>query len=305
MVGGGVGMIQHRVTRIGGRVYVAGPLDDRLVRALQELDRDGARMTGRVWGGPPTELPPHTRFVAPAAVPAAASFRGSSDSDALLHLAGFGADDIEDTAAVLDAMRRELAARGLPPSAITRTWFFLADIGRDYARFNALRSETYRRWGLTVLPASTGIGADGGRTLSAELVCEPGWEPLQSPVQPDPMSYGVSFSRAAVVCRDGLRRLYVSGLAAIGADGQSNHPGDVTAQLQATLDAAAALLAQAGFGWTDTVEGTLYIKRAGDHAFAARELDRRWPGAPIITVVATVCRPELLCEIELLAAKEG
>lgn len=290
---------------VGGDVYASGSIDRALSDRLVALERTGVQFHGRTWGRAYSMLPAHTSFAAPADFAPVGSFRGQvNDAGAPQHLRGFGAGDVEETPALLEAMRQALVVRGLRPDAIARTWFFLANIGRDYARFNALRSEVYSGWGLDVLPASTGIGADAGQALTAELLIAPGWERHQSPVQPDPMTYGVSFSRAAAVEYAGVRRLYVSGLAAIGADGRSMCAGDTTAQLDATLSAAEALLTQAAMSCDDIVEGTLYVKLPPDRLDATRRLAARWPGAPVITVVATVCRDELRCEIELLAAKE-
>lgn len=52
-----------------------------------------------------------------------------------------------------------LAAEGADWKDVVRTTCYLRDIERDYAVFNEIRSEFFRRQGLDPVPASTGIQA--------------------------------------------------------------------------------------------------------------------------------------------------
>ncbi len=52
-----------------------------------------------------------------------------------------------------------LEAEGAGWKDVVRTTCYLRDIERDYAQFNAIRTEFYRQQGLDPLPASTGIQA--------------------------------------------------------------------------------------------------------------------------------------------------
>jgi enamine deaminase RidA (YjgF/YER057c/UK114 family) len=64
----------------------------------------------------------------------------------------------------------------------------------------------------------------------------------------------------------------------------------------------AALLEEEGGGLTDIVQGTRFLKEAAAAPIcdaSARTLGL--PALPVIDVVADVCRPELLVEIEAIA----
>ncbi len=52
-----------------------------------------------------------------------------------------------------------LAAEGATWKDVVRTTCYLRDIERDYAAFNEIRTEFFRRQGLDPLPASTGVQA--------------------------------------------------------------------------------------------------------------------------------------------------
>ncbi len=52
-----------------------------------------------------------------------------------------------------------LASEGATWNDVVRTTCYLRDIERDYATFNEIRTEFFRRQGLDPLPASTGIQA--------------------------------------------------------------------------------------------------------------------------------------------------
>jgi len=52
-----------------------------------------------------------------------------------------------------------LAAEGATWKDIVRTTCYLRDIERDYAEFNAIRTQFFKEQGLNPLPASTGIQA--------------------------------------------------------------------------------------------------------------------------------------------------
>ena len=76
----------------------------------------------------------------------------------------------------------------------------------------------------------------------------------------------------------------------------------MAAQHRETLLSIAALLREEGAGLTDIVQGTRFLKEASAARMcdaSARQLGL--PALPVIDVVADVCRPELLVEIEAIA----
>jgi enamine deaminase RidA (YjgF/YER057c/UK114 family) len=89
------------------------------------------------------------------------------------------------------------------------------------------------------------------------------------------------------------------------------HLNDIASQTEQTLDNIAALIApenfahhgQSGAGATlrDLAKVRVYVKRAADYAACRAVCERRLGNIPAVYVVADVCRPELLVEIEGVA----
>src|SRR5690606_28472117 len=98
------------------------------------------------------------------------------------------------------------------------------------------------------------------------------------------------------------RTLYVSGTAAIDAEGFSRRPGDAPGQIAMTLENVLAVVSEAGFTAADITQAIAYCATPAVAAeFTANHLAQ--PGWPWITVIGDVCRPELLFEAEVTATK--
>ena len=117
-----------------------------------------------------------------------------------------------------------------------------------------------------------------------------------------------SFSRGMRIDLGGVVVLLISGTASIGEDGQSLHEGDFRAQLRRTYANISGLLEAEGASWKDIVRTTCYLKdMERDYAafneertafFCEQDLD---PLPASTAIQATLCRPELLIEIEAIA----
>ena len=117
-----------------------------------------------------------------------------------------------------------------------------------------------------------------------------------------------SFSRGMRIELGGVAVLLISGTASIGEDGQSLHEGDFRAQLRRTYANISGLLKAEGASWKDIVRTTCYLKDIErDYAafneertsfFRQQALD---PLPASTAIQATLCRPELLIEIEAIA----
>ncbi|MBN1607528.1 MAG: hypothetical protein JW940_12905 [Polyangiaceae bacterium] len=215
---------------------------------------------------------------------------------------------------LFDHVEDSLRAHGATLHDVVRTWFYLRDILDTYATFNRVRSARYAAAGLLrpgvgaeLLPASTGIGGTGpsGVAVVADVLAVRGEtnaavRRLASHTQLEPTCYGSSFARGAVLSTSGVTALHVSGTAAIGAHGESLFPGDIQAQIEATLDHVASLLASAaGATLADIAAATAFVKRP-EYAtvFEARLQARGLLSFPAVVVVADVCRDELLFELD-------
>lgn len=117
-----------------------------------------------------------------------------------------------------------------------------------------------------------------------------------------------SFSRGLRLDLNGVSILLISGTASIGANGETLHVGDFRAQTQRTFANITALLAAEGATWKDIVRTTCYLRDI-ERDYAAFNEERtafyREQGLdplPASTgIQATLCRPDLLVEIEAIA----
>jgi enamine deaminase RidA (YjgF/YER057c/UK114 family) len=206
-----------------------------------------------------------------------------------------------------------LTDRGLSFYDVVRTWIYLRDIGRDYAAFNQGRRRFFQSAGITRFPASTGIKAalaDSDTPLAMDLYAVGGAgqatvEAMHAAPMGEASAYGSFFARGAVVRELGQEIAFLSGTASIDQRGQVVAPGDGKGQLRRMFANAAGVLGQAGLGLADAVSVTAYLQQARllpefRRAAQAAGLPASTPTA---IVVADICRPEWLCEIELVAGR--
>jgi enamine deaminase RidA (YjgF/YER057c/UK114 family) len=247
----------------------------------------------------------------------AGSCWADADADYCL-LAGIQPDDREasrpvQARQVFENMERTLARAGMGFKDVVRTWMFLDGLLDWYGDFNAVRTGYFKERGIFehLVPASTGIGAanpTGSALLAGALAVRPKHagvtiEAVDSPLQCPALNYRSSFSRAIEIGFPDRRFLVISGTAGIAPDGTTMHPGDVKAQVDRTMSVVQAILESRGMNWNSAVRALAYFERMDDvpllaeycRAHGIRDL-------PVINAHATVCRPELLFEIEVDAA---
>jgi len=232
------------------------------------------------------------------------------------HVAG-GSDPDAATCArgAIEQAGSLLIAQGLCYRNVVRTWFYLDHIASWYDRFNAIRRAKYEEFRLMPradehplrLPASTGIGAgtSADRPAALDLLAvEPRTSratviQLSNPAQMDAFEYGSAFSRGAIVRVPGLTLMEVSGTASIDEGGRTIHPQDFGLQVAATLDRLERLLESAGARLADTSAATAFVKRPEDVPRFWQMLDARGLSQlPVVSVVADICREELLFELD-------
>lgn len=245
----------------------------------------------------------------------------------------------ERTICAYQQLRRLLPDAGARLDQIVRLWLYLGGIVDDdgptqrYKELNRARAEVYQYvpflsdrlpegYARPAFPASTGIGtADRTVRLSALAVVGDAEDivavPLENPRQTAAYAYSAAysptspkFSRGMALCHGETATLFISGTASI-TNSETRHVGDVVAQTHETLENITALLAEDNLsrhglpGLGSTLPGLgvvrVYVKRPGDYP-RVREVCEHWLGAvPISYVVADVCRPDLLVEIEGIA----
>jgi 2-iminobutanoate/2-iminopropanoate deaminase len=120
--------------------------------------------------------------------------------------------------------------------------------------------------------------------------------------------YGSAFSRGVRLDFKGLAILLISGTASIDEHGNSVHVGDLRSQVRRTFDNITALLASEGATWHDIVRTTCYLrdierdyKVFNEERAAFYEQQGLDPLPASTGIQATLCRPDLLVEIEAIA----
>lgn len=228
---------------------------------------------------------------------------------------GGGSNGVDEQAArMFTAARAQLRACGTDYPGVVRTWIYLKRILDWYGEFNRVRTAYYQQWlpaeaeGTRVLPASTGIqGHSGSEECLMELLAAGGPGVKARPVlasarQASPLCYGVSFSRAMALEVDGLTALFVSGTASLDLQGRVLHRDLPEQQYVESMLGLASILESQGGSLEDVCSATLFCKNA-DVYRSCLEVSRllQLPELPVVPVLADVCRPDLLVELEAVA----
>jgi len=223
---------------------------------------------------------------------------------------GIGGDAFEQAASMFREAERLLERCGMGFRDVVRTWIFLRDIDRDYDALNHARREFFVRHGIEPRPASTGVQgvpfpAAHDVTMRLDALQSARLRdigPMSTPLLNEAWSYGADFSRGLRVADGNKVALYVSGTASIDQAGRTAHVGDFPAQVDRMLDNVASLLAQREATVADLLSGVLYVKRRSDAPLLRTLLRQRgFDGFPLALLEAPLCRPELLCEMEVVA----
>lgn len=220
------------------------------------------------------------------------------------------------TRRMLEQANLILKENGATYRNVMRTWFYLSDILSWYPEFNQARTAAYREFGFfqespgraSLLPASTGIqgevptGASGTLDLLAvtgDIKSRPVIRQLSSPGQPEAFTYGSAFSRGALIKEPDVSLVQVSGTASINQHGQSLYLNNIRAQIDCTFEKLQTLISQLGTDLTDVAAACVFVKRA-EHARVFQDMARArgLENFPAVVMVADVCRPELLFEID-------
>ena len=204
---------------------------------------------------------------------------------------------------------------GMDFGNVIRTWIYMDRILDWYGEFNRVRTHFFRErdvgGGDRRFPASTGIrGRTDGEEISIDILAldrAPDSDIEAAPLmtsrrQERAFDYGSAFSRALGLDLGGRQTVFVSGTASIAPSGETLYQGAPDAQIVQTLMSIAALLDAVGATLDDICLATLFCKTPEIYD-AYQEAVRllRLPQLPIVPMVADVCRPELLVEIEAVA----
>ena len=226
------------------------------------------------------------------------------------NLYGVGGDAFEQASSMFRETERLLDRCGMGFRDVVRAWIYLRDIDRDYDALNRARREFFLRHRIEPRPASTGVQGvpfpdahDFSIRLHAIRSSRPlDIGPMSTPTLNEAWSYGADFSRGLRIADANKVSLYVSGTASIDEAGRTVHVGDFEAQVDRMLHNIASLLAQQGATFADLVSGVTYLKNRSDTPVLRSLLRQRGlDDFPLALLEAPLCRPDLLCETEVVA----
>lgn len=227
-------------------------------------------------------------------------------------------DSETQSRALLQHYNDDLESQGLNlADNCLRTWFFVRDIDNNYHGLVVARREYFADHGLTRdthYIASTGI--NGNPALPEALVqmdtyTIKGIKPEQitylkgsSHLNPT-AEYGVTFERATRIAYSDRSHVLISGTASIDNKGQILFPEDAAAQAHRMLENIGVLLNEGGTSFNDLTHGIVYLRNASDYEAVKAVVDAQLPDLPKVYVLAPVCRPGWLVEMECIAIGKG
>lgn len=196
-----------------------------------------------------------------------------------------------------------------------RTWFYVRDIDNNYAGMVTARNEVFDSHQLTKethFIASTGIeGRFDNPAISVlmDAYAIGGIKPeqisfLKAATHLNPThEYGVAFERGTAVDYGDRRQIVISGTASIDNLGDIVHVGDITGQTDRAFENVESLLKEADATMNDISSLIVYLRDVADYEEVNCYMEKYYAKLPHIIVLAPVCRPGWLIEIECIAIK--
>lgn len=222
------------------------------------------------------------------------------------------------TSRLLENYEADLQARGCHiADNCVRTWFFVRDVDVNYGGVVKGRKDNFNTVGLTQQThyiASTGIEgrhADHSVKVLLDAYAVKGIKPeqmtyLYAPTHLNPTyEYGVTFERGVCMEYGDRKQLYISGTASIDNKGHVLHVGDIVAQTERMWENVEKLLEERHCTFDDLAQAIVYLRDVADYPIVKQMYEKRLPGVPITIVLAPVCRPSWLIEMECIAIKEN
>ena len=223
-------------------------------------------------------------------------------------------NSLEQMSAIFRDYEADLAKDGLcVADDCVRTWIFVRDVDTNYAGVVVGRRNHFDSIGLTSEThyiASTGIQgshSDYRKVVVMDAYAVKGLQPgqisyLQATDYLNPTyEYGVTFERGTSITYGDRKHIFISGTASIDNKGSILHEGDVKNQAIRMMENISALLAEAEAGLDDIKSAILYLRDASDYQVVSCLFRECWPMLDPVFVLAPVCRPGWLIEMECVA----
>ena len=196
-----------------------------------------------------------------------------------------------------------------------RTWIYVQNVDVNYAGVVKARNEVFVTQNLTDKThfiASTGIaGRHANPKVLVQLdayavdgVKKEQIHYLYAPTHLNPTyEYGVSFERGTYVDYGDRRQVFISGTASINNIGEVVYPGDIRKQTLRMWENVEVLLKEAECTFDHVGHLLVYLRDVADYTVVREMFEERFPNIPKVYLLAPVCRPGWLIEMECMAVK--
>ena len=196
-----------------------------------------------------------------------------------------------------------------------RTWIFVQNVDVNYAGVVKARNEVFATQNLTDKThfiASTGIAGRHANpkvlvqmdAYAVEGIDKEQIHYLYAPTHLNPTyEYGVSFERGTYVDYGDRRQVFISGTASINNKGEIMYPGDIRQQTLRMWENVETLLKEAECTFEHVAHLLVYLRDIADYTVVREMFEERFPNIPKVFLLAPVCRPGWLVEMECMAVK--
>ncbi|MBE6274575.1 MAG: hypothetical protein E7097_11980 [Bacteroides sp.] len=196
-----------------------------------------------------------------------------------------------------------------------RTWIFVQNVDVNYEGVVKARNEVFATQNLTDKThfiASTGIAGRHANpkvlvqmdAYAVEGIDKEQIHYLYAPTHLNPTyEYGVSFERGTYVDYGDRRQVFISGTASINNKGEIMYPGDIRQQTLRMWENVETLLKEAECTFEHVAHLLVYLRDIADYTIVREMFEERFPNIPKVYLLAPVCRPGWLVEMECMAVK--
>lgn len=196
-----------------------------------------------------------------------------------------------------------------------RTWIFVQNVDVNYAGVVKARNEVFATQNLTDKThfiASTGIAGRHANpkvlvqmdAYAVDGIAQEQVHYLYAPTHLNPTyEYGVSFERGTYIDYGDRRQVFISGTASINNKGEVMYPGDVRQQTLRMWENVETLLKEAECTFEHVGHLLVYLRDVADYTVVREMFEERFPDIPKVYLLAPVCRPGWLIEMECMAVK--
>lgn len=226
-------------------------------------------------------------------------------------------DSEQQTYQLLNEYAHQLEAEGMTlEHDCIRTWFMVQNVDANYAGMVKGRNDLFDQHNLVPenhFITSTGIGgrtADCSELVQINTYAVKGLkdEQIKFLYAKDYLNstaeYGVRFERGTYVDYGDRRHVFISGTASIDNKGNVVHVGDIEKQVNRMWENVEALLKEGQMGFEDLGQMLVYLRDPSDYTLVNKLFEEKFPNTPKVILLAPVCRPTWLIEMECMGVKE-